>query len=151
MGDIHLRKLCSGSAGIKGNDRADKLTGKTTIKSGLSLRRSELLRSLRHYPQAQSQGYHTIDRKQERGVERGSARRASLKRPERAIVGQTSTGTVSKATLGKRSCLKGRERAIVNQTNTGLLNGNFGETSERRGGAYNYGLFRAHKYRLEPN
>ena len=37
----------------------------------------------------------------ERGVERGSARRSSLKGRERAIVNQTNTGTVSKATLGK--------------------------------------------------
>ena len=38
---------------------------------------------------------------EERGVERGSARRSSLKRRERAIVNQTNIGTVSKATLGK--------------------------------------------------
>ena len=44
----------------------------------------------------QSQGRHTIDRLEERGVERGSARRSSLK--GREIVNQT----VSKETLGKR-------------------------------------------------
>ena len=37
----------------------------------------------------------------ERGVERGSARRSSLKGRERAIVSQTNIGTVSKATLIK--------------------------------------------------
>ena len=41
------------------------------------------------------------DRLEERGVERGSARRSSLKGRERAIVSQTNIGTVSKATLGK--------------------------------------------------
>ena len=53
MVDIHLRKLLwvywSGHAGLKGNDRADKLAGKTTITSGLLLGSSEVLRSLRHY------------------------------------------------------------------------------------------------------
>ena len=32
-----------------------------------------------------------------------------------------------------------------------VLRGNLGETSERRGGAHNYGLFRAHRYHLELN
>ena len=70
--------------------------------SVLRLERSEVLRRLRHYMQAQSQGHHTIDRQEERGVERGSARRSSLKGRERAIVNQTNIGTISKATLGKR-------------------------------------------------
>ena len=35
-------------------------------------------------------------------MERGSVPRSSLKGRERAIVGQTNIGTVSKATLGKR-------------------------------------------------
>ena len=83
-------------AGVKGNDRADRLAGKATITNGLLLGRSEVLRSLR-----QSQGHHTIDRLEERGVERESARRSSLKGRERAIVNQTNIGTVSKAMLGK--------------------------------------------------
>ena len=78
MVDIHLRKLlyvyCPGHAGVKGNDRADRLTGKATITNGLRLGRFELLRSSRHYLQAQSQGHLTIDHMEERGVERGSAR-----------------------------------------------------------------------------
>ena len=67
----------------------------------IDLGRSEVLRSLRHYLRAQSQGRHTIDRLEERGVERGSARRSSLKGRETANVSQTNIGTVSKATLGK--------------------------------------------------
>ena len=82
MVDIHLRKLlwmyCLGHAGVKGNDRADTLAGKVTF-IGLFLGKSEVLRSLRQYLRAQSQGHHTIDRLEERGVERGSARRSSLK------------------------------------------------------------------------
>ena len=82
------------------SDRTDRLAGKAALTSGLLLGRSEVLRSLRHYLSAQSQGHHTIDRLEERGVERGSARRSSFNGRERAIVNQTSTGIVSKATLG---------------------------------------------------
>ena len=82
MVDIHLRKLlwvyCPGHAGVKRNDRADRLAGKAHLTSGLLLRKSEVLRSLRHYLWAQSQGHHTIDRLEERSVERGSIRQSSL-------------------------------------------------------------------------
>ena len=71
---IHLQILllvhCSGQAGVKGNDRADRLAGKAAITSDLCVGRSEVLRSLRHYLRAQSQGHHTTDRLKERGVER---------------------------------------------------------------------------------
>ena len=101
MVDIHLRKLlwvyCPGHAGVKGNDRADTLAGKATVTNGLILERSEVLRSLRHYLRAQIQRLWL----EERGVERGSARRSSWKGREKAIVNQTNIGTVSKATLGK--------------------------------------------------
>ena len=104
MVDIHLPKLlwvyCPGHAGMKGNDRADRLAGKATLTSGLLLGRSEVLRSLRRYLQAQNQGHHTIDRLEQTGVERRSTRRSSFKGRERAIVNQTKIGTVSKATLG---------------------------------------------------
>ena len=103
MVDIYLRKLlwvyCLGHAG--GNARADREAGKAVLASGLCLGRSKVLRSLRHYLRAQSQGHHTIDRLEEKCIERGSARLSSLKGRERAIVNQTKTGTVSKATLGK--------------------------------------------------
>ena len=65
MVDIHFQKLmsmyCPGHAGVKGNDPADRLAGKATLTGGLRLGRSEVLRSLRHYMWAQSQGHHTID------------------------------------------------------------------------------------------
>ena len=45
MVDIHLRKLlrvyCPGRAGVKGNDRADRLADKATLTSGLLHGRSE--------------------------------------------------------------------------------------------------------------
>ena len=83
MVDIHLRKLlwvyCPGHAGVKGNNRADRLAGKETLTSGLLLGRSEVLRSLRHYLREQNQGHHTTGRLEERGVERGSSGQSSLK------------------------------------------------------------------------
>ena len=94
----------------KRNDPADTLAGKATLTNGLLLGSSEVLRSLRLYLRAQSQGHHTIDRLEERGVGRGSARRSSL---------------------------KGRERAIVMQSDEhwNHFKGNVGETFEGRGGA----------------
>ena len=49
----------------------------------------------------QNQGYQTIDRQEERGAQRESARRSFFKRRERAFVNQPNTGTVPKTTLGK--------------------------------------------------
>ena len=67
--NIHLQGLLwmysPGNARVKGNDRADRLTGKVTIAS-LRVGRSEVLRCLRHYLLAQSQGHHTIDHLEEK-------------------------------------------------------------------------------------
>ena len=74
MIDIRLRKLLwvyfLGHAGKNGNDRSDRLAGKATLTSGLLPGRPEVLRSSRHYLRAQSQGHHTIDRLEERGVKK---------------------------------------------------------------------------------
>ena len=94
--NIHLRKLLwvyyLGHAGVKGNDRADKLAGKATLTSGLLLGRSEVLKSLRNYLRAQSQGHYTIDRLEER--------QSPSKGRERVIVNQTNIRSISKATFG---------------------------------------------------
>ena len=93
-------------ARMKGNDLAGRWAWKATIANGLRLGRPDVFSNLRHYLQAQSQGHHTIDHLGEGGMERGSARRSSL---------------------------KGRWRAIVHQTqNWNCFRGNFGEASERR-------------------
>ena len=113
---------CPRHDGERGNDRADRVAGKATLTSGLLLGRSEVLRTLRHYLWAQSQGHHPADHMEEKSVERGSARRSFMKGRERAIVNQTNIGTVSMATLGK------------------LL----------RDGVERIRLFRAHRYHLEP-
>ena len=57
---------------------------------------AKVLRSLRFYLQAQSQGHHTINRLYERGIEKGSARRSSLKGRGWAAVNHTNTGAVPK-------------------------------------------------------
>ena len=59
-----------GHASVVGNDQVDRLAGKA---SGLCLRRSEVYRSLRHYPQEQSQGHHTIHCLEEKGIQRQRA------------------------------------------------------------------------------
>ena len=114
MVDAPLQKLLwvyyPGHAGVKGNDRTDRLDGKATLTSGLLLGRSEVFRGLRHYLRAQSQGHHTIDRLEERGLERGSARRSSLKRT--------------------------REGHRQSDEHWNRFEGNVGETSERQGGAH---------------
>ena len=78
MVDLYLQNLpwkhCSGHAGMKGNQRADRLAGKAAITSGLRLGRYEVLRSLRHYLRAQSQANHITDRLEERGGEVGLVR-----------------------------------------------------------------------------
>ena len=45
------------------------MAGKETLTSGLLLGRSEVLRNLRHYLREQSQGHHTIDCLEEKGIE----------------------------------------------------------------------------------
>ena len=83
---VNSWRCCPKHAGVKGNDRADRLAGKATVTSGLRLGRSRL-------SVEELEILHT--------VERGSARRFSLKGRERTIVSQTNIGTVSKAALGK--------------------------------------------------
>ena len=61
-----------------------------------------MLRSLRHDLQAQSRGHHAIDLVEERDVEKRKLWKIFLQRTKGAIVNQTNTGTVSKATLVKR-------------------------------------------------
>ena len=75
------------------------LAGEAALTSGLLLWRSEVLRRLRYYLRAQSRAHHTIDRLEKRGVERGSARRSSLKGRVGAIINQTNIGTVPKFEL----------------------------------------------------
>ena len=81
-----------------------------TIACGLYLGRSEALMSLRHYLQVQSQGRHTIDRLEERGVERGSARRSSLKGRDEGHRQSDEHSNCFKGNVGETSERDGVER-----------------------------------------
>ena len=119
-----LRVYCPGHAGVKGNDRADRLAGKATLTRSLLLGRSEMLRSLRHYLRAQSQGHHITDRLEESDVERGFLYTIFLE------------GT--------------REGHHQSDKHWNRFKDDVRETSERRGGAH-MGFFQAHSYHLELN
>jgi len=82
--------------------RPSKTTsGQSNPHKWLASRKIWSVESLRHYWRAKRKGHYTIDRLEERVVERGRARRSSLKGRERAVFNQTNTGTVLKAILGK--------------------------------------------------
>ena len=85
------------------NEKAYRMGGKATITSDLRLGASEVPRRLKRYLRTQSRGHHTVDRLEEKGVERGSARRSYLRGRERAIVSQMNIGTLSKATSESRT------------------------------------------------
>ena len=91
---ILLWRYCPEHDGVKEKDRAERISGEATVTGGLRFRRSEVLRSLRHYLWTQSQGQGTIE-------ERSIKRRYSFSGRKRAIVNQTNSGTVSKATSVK--------------------------------------------------
>ena len=68
------------------DNNKDRLVNKATITNGLCLWRSQVVRSLRHYLQTQSQGHHTISHLEKRGVKKASAWQFSLKGWEKVIV-----------------------------------------------------------------
>ena len=69
-----LPRTCPNEGKCLSRSKIWQVLGKATLTSGLLLGRSEMLRSLRHYMWEQSQGHHTSDCLEKRGVERGSAR-----------------------------------------------------------------------------
>ena len=77
---MHVLTYCPGQVEVKENNLADQLADKATITSGLCLGGSEVFKSFRLCVQAQSQGHYTIDRLEERGVEKGSGRNRAIVR-----------------------------------------------------------------------
>ena len=121
---------CSWHAGLKGNERAVRLAGKVTISKGLHLGWSEMLKSLRHYLRAQSQGHHIIDRVEERGVKRASARQSSLKRTRE---GHRQSSLKRTREGHRQSSLKRtREGRRQSDEHWNRFKGNVGETSQRK-------------------
>ena len=101
---------CPGHAGVRGNEQADSLASTGDIREGLTLGKTEVLRELRQTLKARMPpAHHSVERLQERGIERGSGRRSTLRGRERAVVNQTDIGTISVSTLG-RLLREGEER-----------------------------------------
>ena len=76
---IRLNKVtwmyCPGHAGVKGNERADRLAGTATIEEGLLLGKSEVLRQLKKILQTNHRRkHHSIDLLLERGLQKGYER-----------------------------------------------------------------------------
>ena len=115
MSKLHLKRLlwvyCPGHAGVKGNERADRLAGQAKVSGSMKLGRSEVLRGLRRELKTltEAEEHHTVDRLRERGVKRGSGRKSELKGRERGTLNQTNIGTVSRATV-RRLLRDGTER-----------------------------------------
>ena len=115
MSKLHLKRLlwvyCPGHAGVKGNERADRLAGQAKVAGSMKLGRSEVLRGLRRELKSltEAEEHHTVDRLRERGVKRGSGRKSELKGRERGTINQTNIGTVSRATV-RRLLRDGTER-----------------------------------------
>ena len=129
------------------SDRADSLAGKPTTTSSLRLKRSDVLRSLKHCLLAQSLGHHAIDCLEEclRVVERGSARRSSLKGRERAIRGRWTVFVERTRLRGPssiRRTVKPVSKAALEKLESVLRDG---------AGAHNNGVFPAHRHHLELN
>ena len=78
--------------------RADRLAGKALITGGLRLGRSKVMRSLRHYLRAHSQGHRPPEGERRR---KRSVQRSSLRGQKRAIVNQTKIWNCSKGNIGK--------------------------------------------------
>ena len=97
MANLDIQKLlwvyCPGHAGVKGNERADRLAGNATTTTGLCLGRSEVLRAVRQHLQQLEDNkelHHNVDRLLERGIQKGSGRLFTLRWPRRALINQTN-------------------------------------------------------------
>ena len=77
MHRLRLQRLlwiyCPGHAGVSGNELADRLANTADITSGLQLGRAEVLRGLRNFVNMDRQEHRSIDRLEERGVEKGNS------------------------------------------------------------------------------
>ena len=126
--DIHFWKFlwiyCTGHASMKRNDWANGVVGKAAITCSLCLRGSDMLRSLRHYLCAQSQGQHISDHQEERGME------------EEALSDLP---------------WKDKRRAPSMRWTLEQFKDFIGKTSERQDGVFLYGFFWACRYHLELN
>ena len=70
MHSIRLQRLvwiyCSGRAGLRGSEQADRLASTADITSGLRLGRVQVLRSLRNFLNMDRPEHHSVDRPKEK-------------------------------------------------------------------------------------
>ena len=100
-----LQKLtwlfCPGHAGVRGNERADRLAGSATIGETLTLDRATVLSlAKQHIEDGRTQEpSHTLQTIQTKGIARGAGRKSDLRGTSRRVYNQLLVETVSRQTL----------------------------------------------------
>ncbi|RUS69373.1 hypothetical protein EGW08_022863, partial [Elysia chlorotica] len=99
--------FCPGHAGVKGNERADKLAGNATVNGTLRLDKQEVLKALsehlRNAEDTAAEDQQAIKRMIELGVRKGEGRGRQLVGKDRRVHNQVLTGTVSLDTLHSKT------------------------------------------------
>ncbi|RUS87822.1 hypothetical protein EGW08_004421 [Elysia chlorotica] len=118
--------FCPGHAGVKGNERADKLAGKATVNGTLRLDKQEVLKALsehlRNAEDTAAEDQQAIKRMIELGVRKGEGRGRQLVGKDRRVHNQVLTGTVSLDTL--RCVLQRGAEHNINTKNINNKNNN---------------------------
>ena len=101
--DSQIRRLqwifCPGHAGVKGNERADRLAGSATIDEGLTLDPPTVIALVRDYlASSRDEESFTKEIVIEKGVQPGEGRRSSLRDPIRRYNNQLMMETISLST-----------------------------------------------------
>ena len=92
--------FCPGHAGVKGNERADKLAGSANIEGVLTLDSPTVIGLVRdHLASNRVEESFTKEMLTEKGVQQGEGRRCGLRDPVRRCNNQLMTETVSLHTL----------------------------------------------------
>ena len=90
MHSLRLQRLlwiyCPGQAGVRGNERADRLASTADITSGLRRGRTEMPWGLRNFLNMDRPEHHCIDRLKEREVEKGSGPHFTLRGWEGSVI-----------------------------------------------------------------
>ena len=91
-----------GHAGVRGNERADRLAGLATISEGAAMDRSDILHALREsFRTEEFQGCesHSLTRLKEMGVNIGAARKERHTKYAKRLINQHRTGVLGRWTL----------------------------------------------------
>ena len=91
-----------GHAGVKGNERADKLAGMATLSEGVSMDRADIINALSdsaRLKDLQENKSQSLSRLREMGVKIGTARNEKFNKYTKRLINQHRIGTVSRYTL----------------------------------------------------